>query len=163
MKKLTILIVLVFLAVGLFAESIEIPRYNVPYEEVIPYKYVSNDCQNLYEIYIKTNKSKEYFQLNFFNRSLLLPTSIYLEIEFTSKKKLDDFIKDIDLSDMENSFQIARQNLIKQGITPDIFSYNNGKTTSYNREDNNTKYGYGYDVNFDFQKLPSSIIYKAKF
>ena len=163
MKKLTTLIVLVFLAVGLFASPIEIPEYIVPYEEVIPYKYVSNNCQNIYEIYTTKNKSNDHFQLNFFNRSLILPTSIFLEIEFTSKKKYDDFIKDIDLIDIEKSFDTARQKLIKQGITPDIFKYNNGKTTMLTRENNNTKYGYGYDVDFDFQTLPSSIIYKAKF
>ena len=156
MKRLSVLFLGLFiLAAGLFAQP-EIPRYCIPYEEVIPYLYVSNDCQNIYEIYIGYGKNKDHFEFRFFNRSLILPTSIFLEVDFTSEKKLNDFVKDIDLSDIETSFKNTRQRLIKLGITPDIFTY--GKQ-SYNRKIDNTKYGYGYDELFDFETLPQQVSY----
>jgi len=160
MKKLTTILILVFIvSAGLFANP-KIPRYVIPYDEVIPYLYVSNDCQNIYEIYIGTNKANTNFQLRFFNKSLILPTSIFLEVDFSSEKKLEDFIKDIDLSDLETSFKNTRQKLIRLDITPDIFLY--GKK-EYHREIDNTEYGYGYNEQFDFQTLPSQVIYRATF
>lgn len=160
MKKITTHFILVFIiSASLFANP-KIPKYVIPYDEVIPYLYVSNDCQNIYEIYIGTNKTNSNFQLRFFNKSLVLPTSIYLEIDFSSEKKLDDFIKDIDLSNLETSFNIIREKLIKQGITPDIFKI--GKE-SYFREVDNTRFGYGYNESYDFQTLPSSVIYRVTF
>lgn len=161
MKKLTTLFILLFIGAAVFAEP-KIPEYTIK-EDVVPFLYVSNDCQNVYEIYTLVSDSKNPLRLNFFNKSLVIPTSIYLQIEFTSKKNYDNFIKDIDMSDLEKSFILIRQKLTKQGVTPDIWKYNNGKTYSLNRQNDNTIYGYGYDEDFDWKNLPGIIRYCYSF
>ena len=160
MKKLTTLFILLFVGSVLFADP-KFPKYDINNENDTPYLYVSDDLQSIYEIYaFEVAKGK--YTLMFNKTSLINPTHIYIQIRFSSEKKLDDFIKDIDLTDLETSFKVTRQKIIKQGITPDIYVYDKNDKPRKVTE-TKTVYGYGYDENFDWKTLPSSIIYTVSY
>lgn len=157
MKKLTTLFILAFLAVGLFAEP-KFPKYNITDDDDVPYVYVSNDLQSVYELiaYVYPNKKKPY--IFFAKKSLIIPTSIHIKIEFSNEKDLDNYIKNINLADIETCFNNIRRKLINDGITPDIVKYNaDGKTKQ--TTSTNTIYGNGYEEHYDYKTLPQTIVY----
>lgn len=161
MKKLTTLFILLFVGSVLFADP-KFPKYSFTDDNITPYLYVSDDCQSIYEIKALVWPNSKKAALSFNKKSLILPTSICITIEFSTEKKLDDFIKTIDLSDIENSFNKTRQKLIKEGITPDIIKYYPDEKPRMVTE-TKTIYGYSYDETFDWKNLPSSSIYRASY
>lgn len=161
MKKLFTILFLFSITVCMFADP-KFPKYSFDDDEQVPYIYVSNDCQTVYELKAIFYPSKKNAILSFNNYSLVVPTHILITIEFSSEKKLDEYIKNIDLSDIENSFKRIRLELIKKGITPSISEYNSsGKSSPIKEEE--TVYGYGYDNHYDWKNLPNIIGYKASY
>lgn len=161
MKKLTTIFILLFIGAAVFAEP-KFPKYSITDENAVPYLYISNDCQSIYEIKATVYPNSKKAVLGFCKKSLVLPTKINIAIEFSTEKKLDDFIKDIDLSDIEDSFVKVRQRIIKQGITPDIILYDKSETAKLIKE-TKTIYGYGYDEHFDWKTLPSTCNYRVSY
>ena len=139
MKKITTIIILfaVFIC-SLFAEP-KVPVYSYEKDSNLkenPYFYLSNDCQNIYEVQAFYDVSSKYvFRIT--NKSLITKTYIRLEILFPTKKLLDNFNKTIHLSDLENEFLRLRELLILndalQIIKPDDkdFDFSNPPKSFY--------------------------------
>jgi hypothetical protein len=109
MKKLTTIFILVFMAVGLFAE----PKVPKLYNGEDEYSYTSNNMMYYYEINAGKNADKKFpFGLHFIKYSYVGTVKITLIINFENEKQLDTFIKDIHLSDIDNEFNRIRKQLI---------------------------------------------------
>lgn len=163
MKKLTTLFILLFVGSVLFADP-KFPKYYITDDDYTSYLYVSNDLQSIYEIKAIVYPTSKKGIFSFIKRSLVLPTSIFITIEFSTEKKLDEFIKTIDLADVENSFNRTRQNLIRDGITPKITKYDpDEKPKVITEPEPKTIYGYGYEEHYDWKTLPSVIGYSASY
>lgn len=145
MKKFTILILASLLFAAVFAEP-KVPKYysgDSKYKEH-EYTYISNDLKYCYEIQAtKIDTSKFHYQLNFSKRSLEFDTEMSLYVLFETEKQLDNFIKDIHLSDLENEFNRIRKIIIMIDEKP-----------------NPTKLNFE-DEYFDFKNRPKHIFYEA--
>lgn len=114
MKKLTTLLFLSFLAVGLFAEP-KIPKYFFGDSEIKEdsFKYISNDLMYFYEVQAgNTDTPKFKYKLKISKTSLVYDTEMALIIYFETEKQLDNYIKTIHLSDIENEFIRIRKQII---------------------------------------------------
>lgn len=145
MKKLTILFVLVFLAISLFAEP-KVPKYfydNSDKKED-EFSYISNDLMYCFEILaVSVDYPKFKYKLNFTKRSLVYDTTMSLFIFFETEKQLDAFINNIHLSDIENEFNRIRKQIIMIDEIPNP-----------NRPTFKDEY-------FDYRNRPSLIFYEA--
>ena len=145
MKKLTTLIILSFLTIGLFAEP-KVPKYYFDDSEKKEdeYSYISNDLMYCYEIQaVSINYPNFKYKLNFTKRSLVYDTTISLFIFFETEKQLDNFINTIHLSDIENEFNRIRKQIIMIDAIP-----------------NPTKPSFR-DEYFDYKNRPSLIFYEV--
>lgn len=118
MKKLTILFVLVFLAVGLFA-SPKIPKTQYLSEDY--YKYVSNSGSNLYTTrYIVDNSFSKYgFVIK--NKSLVTKVEISITLYFPNESALNDYSRlFIDENNLEETFSFTKDSLDDAGLEPMI-------------------------------------------
>lgn len=113
MKKLTTLFVLFFLAVGLFAEQVIIPK-NINNSEKEPFIYINDSITNMYTVSAFVNN--DFYGLEFSNTSLTSDVFISLKITFENEKKLDDFINKNFTSkmsyDIPNTFISIRNRII---------------------------------------------------
>lgn len=113
MKKLTTLFVLIFLAIGLFAEQVEIPK-NINNSEKEPFVYINDSITNMYTVSAFVNN--DFYGLEFTNVSLTSDIFISLKIVFENEKKLDDFISKNFTSkmsyDLPNTFTTIRNKII---------------------------------------------------
>lgn len=110
MKKITTIFILaaVFVVV-LFAE----PKVPKMYNGDDEYSYISNDMLYYYEIQAGKNTDKKHpFGLHFIKYSYLGTVKVTLIINFENEKQLDNYIKDIHLSDIDNEFNRIRKQLI---------------------------------------------------
>lgn len=141
MKKLTILFILVFLAVGLFAE----PKVPKNYNDEETFSYINNDFSACYEVEASknySNSAKYKYSLYMRKNFLFFNKSIRLNIYFENEKQLDEFIKTIHLSDIENEFNRIRKLMIMNDATPNPTTKDFDKRT------------------FDFDNPPPSIFYQ---
>ncbi len=144
MKKLTTLFILVFLAVGLFAEP-KVPKYyfkeNSPKEDA--FVYVGNDLLSCYEVQAIYNKvpSNLNYSLKIQKKSLMFDITIVLNFVFETEKQLDNFCKDIHLSDIENEFNRLRKLMILNDAIPNQTHKDADKQT------------------YDFRNKPRYIVY----
>lgn len=145
MKKLTTLFILLFVgSLGLFAEP-KVPKYFYGDSEFKEdkYIYISNDLMYCYEIQaINVNDTEYPYKLNFIKRSLLVDTSMFLAIYFENENQLDNFTKNIHLSDIENEFERIRKRIINANVKSSI-------QLSMN------------DEYFDYENRPNKVIYMA--
>ncbi|MBO4640901.1 MAG: hypothetical protein J5710_14210 [Treponema sp.] len=108
MKKLFLFAALFILVSSVFAE----PKIPKAFEEE-PYIYISNDFTSSYEIYYREFTSAKLKYLLVFNKeSLINGERFNLNICFETEKQLNNFIKTIHLSDLENEFIRVRKLLI---------------------------------------------------
>lgn len=145
MKKLTILFILVFLSVGLFAEP-KVPKYFYGDSEIKEdeYIYVSNDllyCYTVRSTYSPSNPKLK-FVFNIEKTSLMYDSSMALKIFFETEKQLDNFTKSFHISDIENEFERIRKLII----------LNDGKP-------NPTRIDFDKEY-FDYQNRPKYIFYE---
>lgn len=165
MKKLFILILANLFCLGLFAVAPKVPKM-VNYSDTDPYLYISNDCLNMYRIIanVHSDKKSSNYQLSFINYSLVIDTLISIQINFSSEQQLDNYIKDIDLSDLESEFKKLRQSLIKNNCTPDIYPAINSDLEKINIDKEyrkNHPFGYGYEEIYDNENIPNGIYYNV--
>ena len=108
MKKIFLFAALYIFASVIFAE----PRIPKAFEEE-PYLYISDDFTCSYEIYYREFTSTKLKYLLVFNKeSLINGEQFHLNICFETEKQLNNFIKTIQLSDLENEFTRVRKLLI---------------------------------------------------
>ena len=109
MKKLTTLFILVFLAVGLFAE----PKVPKMYKGEDEYTFISNDLLHYYTIQAGKSSSKKFsYELHFIKYLYVGAVKVTIIIYFENEKQLDNYIKDIHLSDLDSEFERIRKQLI---------------------------------------------------
>ena len=130
MKKLTTIFLLfsVFVS-GLFANP-KIPKNSIGNFDNEPYYFTSNDCLNNLSINCFISKTKFRTELHFINYSLVNNSIISIQIYFESEKALDDFIKDIDLSNLDAEFKRIRQTLINADIKADFIQTDADKSVT---------------------------------
>lgn len=124
MKKLFIFSVLFFLAASVFCEP-KVPKYYFgdSNNKDDAYSYISNDLMYCYEIQaVNTDTPNFKYKLNFEKYSLIDNSSIYLCLFFKTENQLDNFIKDIHLSDIENEFIRIRKQIINTDGKPKYIS-----------------------------------------
>lgn len=134
MKKLTTILILVFIvSAGLFANP-KIPKidnYLDSLDSDFTGKnylcYMNDSCTNLYKIFAVTDKK---YTLYFSNTSLITNINITLCMLFPSEKDLDNYIYELDTSDLENEFKSIRRTIIKYNINP---VYSTGKDNAISK------------------------------
>lgn len=122
MKKLTILILASLFCFGLFAAP-KIPKINNYFSALKDdysgsnyYCYVNNSCTNIYKIFAEVNGN--HYTLYFKNLSLQTDIEIALLLNFSSETALDNYINNIDTTNLETEFLVLRNKFIKQNIAP---------------------------------------------
>lgn len=123
MKKLTTLFILIFIvSAGLFANP-KIPKIdnyfktlNDDYTGTNYLFYINNSCTNSYKIFAEISDNKN--TLNFSSTSLVTNIEICLCMNFPTERDLDNFIYDLDTSDLESEFNSLRSSFIKYNIKP---------------------------------------------
>lgn len=165
MKKLFTLILASLFYFSIFAVAPKVPKM-INYSDTDPYLYMSNDCLNMYSIkaIVNTDTKTSKYQLSFINYSLVINTLISIQLTFPSEQQLDNFIKDYDLSDLENEFKKLRQSLIKNNCTPDIYPAINNDFEKINIDKEyrkNHPFGYGYEEIYDSENVPHGIYYSV--
>ena len=94
MKKLTTLLVLFFLAVGLFAEPVIIPK-NYDFLEIDnSIRYCDDNIENSYKLYSVVYKTDvvNLTSLHSIKTSLVSNVEISITLKFDTEEELDDFI-----------------------------------------------------------------------
>lgn len=94
MKKLTTLLILFFLAVGLFAEQVEIPK-NYDFLEIDnSIRYCDDNVENSYKLYSVVYKTDavNLTSLHSVKTSLVTNVEIDITLKFDTEEELDDFI-----------------------------------------------------------------------
>ncbi len=128
MKKLTTLFILIFIvSTGLFANP-KIPKIENYLDSLDSdftgtnyLCYMNNSCTNFYKIFAVTDTK---YTLYFSNTSLVTNINITLCMNFPSERELDNYIYELDTSDLENEFRNIRKTFIKYNINP---VYSTGK------------------------------------
>lgn len=117
MKKLLIFILASLFCLGLFATpSIPIDKYDD--DDYEPYIYMSNSGLNSYSLSATLIENKVRF--SFINFSLITKENISISITFENEKTFNEYMKNFDLSDIENEFITLRKKIIKSNINPKI-------------------------------------------
>ena len=123
MKKLTTLILTALLCFGLFANP-KIPKIDNYFKSLDPesnevYFFLNDSCQNVYTIFAVVNEENNC--LYFKNKSYITNIEISITINFNNEPDLDEFIKKINTSDLENNFNSLRKFIIQMNINPTTF------------------------------------------
>lgn len=132
MKKITTLFILAFIFLaGLFANP-KIPKIDNYFKTLKDdytgtnyLFYVNNLCTNSYKIFAEISDNK--YTLYFSNISLVTNLEVCLCMNFPTERDLDNYIYDIDTSDLESEFNSIRQTFIKYNIEP-IYSIDEKKS-----------------------------------
>lgn len=149
MKKLSMLFVLFFLAIGLFAVP-KINSYNNIsndiYDSNKAIQYINNAGTNLYALgaIVTTIANNKYNDIYFSNYSLLTDTEIILIIHFNTDNEMDNFITQfINSPNLEKSFIEIRDLFEKLWQKPKL----NPIISSKNRKSIKTiTYEYSYNM-----------------
>lgn len=136
MKKLTTILILVFLSTSLFAE----PKIPKMYNGEDEYSYITNDFKCCYDIQASKKETPKFnYEIHFHKTLLEEDKRITLILFFENEQQLDNFSKKIDLSEIEKEFNRTQKAMIKSGSTPNDlqkgFDYNNPPPSIYYRAD----------------------------
>lgn len=134
MKKLSVLFAVLFIFVsGLFAKP-TIPKIdsslktlNDDYTGTNYLFYINNSCTNSYKIFAEISDNGNI--LYFSSTSLVTNIEICLSMDFPTERDLDNFIYDLDTSDLESVFNSLRSSFIKYDIKPIYVTGENNSIT----------------------------------
>lgn len=122
MKKILLLLsIFVLVTFRVFSVSPEIPIIEDSERDVDiseGYNYINNSCTNTYFVYAVKDVQKNIYGIYFSNTSCLSDTNVTLAFSFKNEKMLNTYLKTINTSNLEKTFEEYRIVFITHGVEP---------------------------------------------